>query len=88
MISLSEYRKNISIFTKRANEHNISFIITSHGKPVGEYRPLKYGDIQVTTRYSQDFVDELAKMERDSKAGDFHGPFTKEESREYLNSLM
>lgn len=88
MISLSEYRKNISLYTKRANEKNICFIITSHGKPVWEYRPIEAKDIKITTKYSQGFIDELAEMERDYEAGKFAGPFNKEESRAYLTSLI
>ncbi len=88
MISLSEYRKNISLFTKRANEQNICFIVTSHGKPVGEYRPLEAKDVKITTKYSQDFINELAEMEKDYAAGNFDGPFsTKEEVRAYLGSI-
>lgn len=63
MISISEYRKNISLLTDRASKTNTSFIITSHGKAVGEYRPLSAKDITVQTKYSQDFIDELAEIE-------------------------
>ena len=70
-VALSEYRKNISLFTKRANEQGICFIITSHGKPVWEYKPLNPNDIKVTTKYSEDFIDEIAEMERDYEAGNY-----------------
>ena len=88
IISLSEYRKNISIFTKQATEQNICFIITSHGKPVWEYRPLKTEDVKITTKYSQEFIDELADMERDYKSGNFSGPFNNtKELFTHLDSL-
>jgi hypothetical protein len=88
LISLSEYRKNISVFTKRANEQNICFIITSHGKPVGEYRPLEEKDLKITTKYSQEFIDELAEIEKDYEAGNFSGPFNNtKELFTHLDSL-
>ncbi len=87
MISISEYRKNISLLTDRASKTNTSFIITSHGKAIWEYRPLGEKDIVVRSKYSQTFIDELAEMERDYENGKFSGPFTKEESRSYLNTL-
>ncbi len=71
IVSLSEYRKNISVFTKRANEDNICFIITSHGKPIWEYKPLKPEDVRITTKYSQDFIDELAEIEKEPSTGIF-----------------
>ncbi len=76
MISLSEYRKNISICTKRANEQNICFIITSHGKPVGEYKPLGKKDIIITTKYSQDFIDELAEIEKEPSRSNLDDVFS------------
>ena len=77
MISLSEYRKNISLFTKRASEQNICFIVTSHGKPVGEYRPLEAKDIKVTTKYSQDFIDELAEIEKEPTLSNLDDVFSR-----------
>lgn len=65
LISISEYRKNISMFTDRATKTNTCFIITAHGKPIGEYRPLHPGDVVVTSKYSQDFIDELAEIEKE-----------------------
>lgn len=63
MISLSEYRKNISNYTKRANAEKTCFIITSHGTPIGEYRPIEPKDIVIATRYSQQFIDKIATID-------------------------
>lgn len=71
MISISEYRKNISLFTDRANKTNTCFIITSHGKAIGEYRPLKPSDVEVKRKYSQAFIDELAEIEKEPSTGVF-----------------
>jgi hypothetical protein len=71
MITLSEYRKNISAYTKQATEQHICFIITSHGKPVWEYKPLNQSDIKITTKYSQDFIDELAEIEKETSSPRF-----------------
>lgn len=63
MISLSEYRKNISLFTKRASEQNICFIVTSHGKPVGEYRPMTSDNIVIQRKFNQSFLEEMTRAE-------------------------
>ncbi len=65
LISISEYRKNISMFTEKATKTNTCFIITAHGKPIGEYRPLNSGDVVIKSKYSQDFIDELAEIEKE-----------------------
>lgn len=88
MISLSEYRKNLSRLYQKSQDQQIVYIVTVHGKPVWNITPIKQEDIHVTTKYSQKFVDELAEMERDYEAGNFDGPFsTKEEVRAYLESI-
>lgn len=74
-ISISEWKKNITPLTNRANQKHIRFIITSHGRPIGEYRPIQTDERETQTKYSQDFIDELAEMEREYEAGDFSGPF-------------
>lgn len=63
MISISEYRKNISLFTKRASEQNICFIVTSHGKPVGEYRPMTSDNIVIQRKFNQSFLEEMTRAE-------------------------
>jgi hypothetical protein len=88
IISLSEYRKNISTFTKRANEQNVCFIITSHGKPIGEYKPLTQKDLKITTKYSQDFIDELSEMERDYEMGNYMSFKNSEDMREYFDKFL
>jgi predicted secreted protein len=88
LITLSEYRKNISAYTKQATEKDICFIITSHGKPVWEYKPLTQGDIKITTKYSQDFIDELAEMERDYEAGNYVELNTRKEVDAYFAKFL
>ena len=69
IISISEYRKNIADFTERANRTNTCFIITSHGKPIGEYRPLKESDVVIKRKYSEDFIKELEEIENEPSTG-------------------
>ncbi len=71
MVSISEYRKNISLFTERASKTNTCFIITSHGKAIWEYRPLKPSDVEVKRKYSQEFIDELAEIEKEPSSWKF-----------------
>ncbi len=40
-LSLSEYRNNISRFTREAQEKNIRYIILIHAKPAFEVRPVE-----------------------------------------------
>jgi antitoxin (DNA-binding transcriptional repressor) of toxin-antitoxin stability system len=70
LISISEYRKNISVVVDRAARDNTCFIITAHGKPIGEYRPLKQEDIVVTRKYSQSFIDEIARIDQEPTLSD------------------
>lgn len=70
LISISEYRKHISVYVDRATRNNTCFIITSHGKPIGEYRPLKPDDIVVTSKYGQRFIDEIARIEQEPTLAD------------------
>jgi antitoxin (DNA-binding transcriptional repressor) of toxin-antitoxin stability system len=68
MISLSEYRKNLSSLHLKSQKNQITYIVTVHGKPVWNITPIQKGDVGVTTKYSQAFIDELAEMEKDYKA--------------------
>jgi hypothetical protein len=40
LISLNEYRKNISVLWKRAKEQNIKYIVLSYSKPIFEVNPV------------------------------------------------
>jgi hypothetical protein len=40
LISLNEYRKNISTLWKKAREKNIKYIILSHSRPIFEVNPI------------------------------------------------
>lgn len=71
MISLSEYRKNLSSLYQKSQDKQIAYIVTVHGKPVWNVSPIKQEDIRITTKYSQDFINELAEMERDYEAGNY-----------------
>jgi len=88
MISISEYRKNISLFTERASKTNTCFIITSHGKAIGEYRPLTPKDVKITTKYSQDFIDELAEMENDYETGNYIELNTRDDVDAYFAKFL
>lgn len=41
LITLSDYRKNLSRYTKEAKEQNLFYIVMIHGKPVLEVRPAR-----------------------------------------------
>lgn len=41
LITLSDYRKNLSRYTREAKEQNLFYIVMIHGKPVFEVRPAK-----------------------------------------------
>lgn len=88
MISLSEYRKHISLFTKKANEKNICYIVTVHGKPIGEYRPLTIDNTDTPRKYSQTFIDDLKESEKEYNEGKTSGPFDNiDDLFKYLDKL-
>ena len=88
MISLSEYRKNLSALYQKSQDEQIIYIVTVHGKPVWNITPIKKEDIHVTTKYSQDFIDELAEMERDYEAGNYVELNTREDVDAYFAKLL
>ena len=88
MISLSEYRKNLSRLYQKSQDKQIVYIVTVHGKPVWNITPIKQKDIHVTTKYSQDFIDELAEMERDYEAGNFVSFENSADMRKYFDKCL
>ena len=40
LITLSEYRKNLSRYTREAREKNLLYIVMVHGKPMLEVKPV------------------------------------------------
>ena len=44
--------------------------------------------MKVTTKYSQDFIDELAEMERDYEKGNYVELNTKEEVDNYFSKFL
>ena len=40
LITLSDYRKNLSRYTKEAQKNNLFYIVMVHGKPALEVRPV------------------------------------------------
>lgn len=72
LISLNEYRKNISTLWKKAQEKNIKYIILSHSRPIFEVNPINSNevkddwDIQYTEKNHKAWLkakDELKKWE-------------------------
>lgn len=45
IISLNEYRKNISSLWKKAQKENVKYIVLSHSRPIFEVKPLKSNKI-------------------------------------------
>lgn len=41
LITLSDYRKNLSQYTREAKEENLLYIVMIHGKPALEVRPAR-----------------------------------------------
>ncbi len=46
LISLNEYRKNISTLWKKAQAENIKYVVLSHSKPIFEVNPLHGNNIE------------------------------------------
>jgi len=61
LISLAEYRKNISKLWKKAQQENIRYIILSHSKPVLEVRPITE-DFDIDLAYKK-AMDDYKKWE-------------------------
>lgn len=40
LITLSDYRKNLSRYSKEAREQNLLYIVMVHGKPIFEVKPV------------------------------------------------
>ena len=45
LISLNEYRRNISTLWKKAQKENIKYIVLSHSKPIFEVNPLMTNEV-------------------------------------------
>ncbi len=46
LISLNEYRKNISTLWKKAQKENIKYVVLAHSKPIFEVNPLHGNQIE------------------------------------------
>jgi len=45
LISLNEYRKNISTLWKKAQKENIKYVVLAHSKPIFEVNPITSNEI-------------------------------------------
>ena len=72
LISLNEYRKNISKLWKRSQEKNIRYIVLVHSKPVLEVRPIHS---KIIEEVEPDKLEKIAtdKYELDKKNGSLDG---------------
>ena len=72
LISLNEYRKNISTLWKKAQKENIKYVVLSHSKPIFEVNPLQSNkmeddwDVQYTPANHEAWV----QAQEDLKNGD------------------
>lgn len=70
LISLNEYRKNISTLWKKAQEQNIKYIILSHSRPIFEVNPIVSNkieddwDIQYTQKNHKAWLKARRELER------------------------
>ena len=70
LISLNEYRKNISVLWKRAREQNIKYIVLSYSEPVFEVNPVINNeikddwDIQYTPKNHKAWLKARKELER------------------------
>ncbi len=46
LISLNEYRKNISTLWKKAKQQDIKYIVLSHSKPIFEVNPIHTNKVE------------------------------------------
>lgn len=69
LISLNEYRKNISTLWKKAQKENIKYIVLSHSKPIFEVNPLHGNevsddwDIQYTAKNHEAYLEAVKDLE-------------------------
>lgn len=57
LITLSDYRKNLSRYAKDARKQNLLYIVMVHGKPLFEVRPLSEDTYLESTAYKQEAWD-------------------------------
>jgi hypothetical protein len=46
LISLNEYRKNISVLWKKARQENIKYVVMSYSEPIFEVNPILSNKIE------------------------------------------
>jgi len=63
LITLSDYRKNLSRYSKEAREHNLLYIIMVHGKPVLEVKPVGEGFYLESPQYKNETFDSFDSPE-------------------------
>lgn len=77
LITLSEYRKNLSKYTKVAQKENIMYIVLVHGKPVIEVKPARQELFLESNEYlneswdtfqsPEEFMEDLKKHHKDQR---------------------
>lgn len=60
LITLSDYRKNLSRYSREAQEENIQYIVMVHGKPMLEVKPAKQEFYLESPAYSNESWDTFA----------------------------
>ncbi|QFR39015.1 hypothetical protein A9Q91_02160 [Candidatus Gracilibacteria bacterium 28_42_T64] len=72
IISLNEYRKNLSTLWKQSRENDIKYIVMVHSKPVFEVNPIKedYLDENWDTMYTSDNHKAYLKAQEELKNGE------------------
>lgn len=70
LISLNEYRKNISVLWKRAREQNIKYVVLSYSQPIFEVNPVIDNkieddwDVQYTPKNHKAWLKARKELER------------------------
>lgn len=63
LITLSDYRKNLSRYTREAVKENLSYIIMVHGKPALEVRPAREDMYLESPEYKNEIWDSFDSPE-------------------------
>lgn len=63
LITLSDYRKNLSKYSKEAREQNLLYIVMVHGKPVLEVKPVREDLYLESPQYKTEVFDSFDSPE-------------------------
>lgn len=62
VISLKDYRQNITKLWKEANEHDIRYIVMYHSKPILDVRPYPEAELIFNDAVEDEELNQFAKF--------------------------